>query len=316
MKKNDSMQPMQPMQPQTAVNFPVQSNNQMVKSPIFGQVQSQPNSNIMLSGPKLNFNNPMSNSNTTEGNPFARIQAQSNPIFSGNTSAPKPIASPFKPQEQTMNSPGMNSFFSKPTITNPLMNSQVNNMYNKNGTIQQTTASGIFNNVQNGLSNNNVNNTSKIFGNNNNIFNQTQNQTGNIQQTPFGNNNQQNGIFGQPQQQQQNPFPFTQQQQQTNIFNQNQQTQQNQFSQNQQNMFSQQQQAPFNQQQIPLVQPNINMNDAISQYLHLYKQYLGQKHPFQQSMPSQPFNSQPNYQFNPQEQNGDYYMFLNNLVNN
>ena len=33
-------------------------------------------------------------------------------------------------------------------------------------------------------------------------------------------------------------------------------------------------------------------------------------------MPGQPHDPQVNYQFNPQEPNGDYYMFLNNLVSN
>jgi hypothetical protein len=33
-------------------------------------------------------------------------------------------------------------------------------------------------------------------------------------------------------------------------------------------------------------------------------------------MPGQPHDPQLNYQFNPQEPNGDYYMFLNNLVSN
>lgn len=33
-------------------------------------------------------------------------------------------------------------------------------------------------------------------------------------------------------------------------------------------------------------------------------------------MPVQPYDPQANYQFNPQQSNGDYYMFLNNLVSN
>lgn len=229
---------MQPLNPQS-IPFPVGNT----KNP-FGQSNDVKTSNI-----------PYSNTN-----PFAKVyQDTANSTFP----TAKPSTNAFKnPSEPNMTSSNINGFF-KQSTNNSTLNNQLSNIFNKNGP-HQTSTSGIFNNTPQNNSFNS-NNTNKIFAV------QGQNQANNFQQQGiFNNQSQQSGIFGNPQPQ--NSIGFNSQQ--TNVFNPNQPTQpdqqQNIFNQGQQNVFGQQQ----NPQQMPMQmqqQPNINMSNALSHYLHLYK---------------------------------------------
>jgi hypothetical protein len=95
------------------------------------------------------------------------------------------------------------------------MSSPMNAIFNKNGTNQQATSTGLFTNTQHGFTNNTSNN--KIFSTNNNIFSQTQSQTGNTPKTIFMNNSQgqQTATNGQTP----NSLAYNTQKPTSNIFN-------------------------------------------------------------------------------------------------
>jgi len=154
-------------------------------------------------------------------------------------STPKTSTVPFKPQEQNMVNSTTKSFFNKPAISTAGTSSQMSTIFNKAGTNQQATTTGLFTNTQNGITNSTSPN--KIFTPNNNIFSQSQTQTGNFPKTIFNNNSQtqQTASYGQTQ----NTLAYNTQPT-NNIFNNSSQnkTSQNIFSNNQtQNNFTQQQ---------------------------------------------------------------------------